>query len=323
MIHVRAVSPSETTPRLVQVLRANPGVLSLVVLERAASNPDGDAVQFDVITAEANRVLNELRRLEIDRRGSITTETVEAAISEAAVRAEGHEPSGSDFSPIWEQVDARMRDLGRYPPSWFALLAIAGLLAAVGILTNSQILIVGAMIVGPEYGAIASVVLGINRGDMTRIRKGLGALIIGFVLAIAASVLFGILVHAFDLQPKAFNVGIRTVSDLINTPSFFSVVVAVLAGIAGVVSLTESRASTLIGVFVSVTTIPAAADVGVSIAFGSWHEAWGSAVQLALNIVLLIAVGAVTLTLQRRIWSRVGQRDSAGGWGAELQGDGH
>jgi len=35
--------------------------------------------------------------------------------------------------------------------------------------------------------------------------------------------------------------------------------VAVLVGVVGVVSLTESLANALIGVFISVTTIPAAA----------------------------------------------------------------
>ena len=66
----------------------------------------------------------------------------------------------------------------------------------------------------------------------------------------------------------------------------------------------QARASALIGVFISVTTIPAAADVGVSLAFSSWHEAGGSLLQLLLNIVLLIAVGAAGLSTQRMIWRR-------------------
>ena len=77
-----------------------------------------------------------------------------------------------------------------------------------------------------------------------------------------------------------------------------------LAGIVGVVSLTEARANALIGVFISVTTIPAAASVGVSIAYSSWSEAWGSLLQLLLNVVLLVAVGAAGLSTQRAIWRR-------------------
>ena len=75
-----------------------------------------------------------------------------------------------------------------------------------------------------------------------------------------------------------------------------------LAGIVGVVSLTESRANALIGVFISVTTIPAAAALGLSLAYESWSRALGSTWQLLLNVGLLIAVGAFALRVQRRIW---------------------
>ena len=87
--------------------------------------------------------------------------------------------------------------------------------------------------------------------------------------------------------------------------------VAVLAGIVGVVSLVEARTGALIGVFISVTTIPAAADIGVSIAFENWSEARGSLVQLLLNVVILIAVGAIGLVVQRHVWGRVAQRAEA------------
>jgi hypothetical protein len=94
----------------------------------------------------------------------------------------------------------------------------------------------------------------------------------------------------------------RRRADLINTPNIFSVIVAVLAGLVGVVSLTEARANALIGVFISVTTIPAAASVGISIAYSSWGEARGSVLQLLLNVILLIVVGAAGLRAQRAIW---------------------
>ena len=75
-----------------------------------------------------------------------------------------------------------------------------------------------------------------------------------------------------------------------------------LAGIVGVVSLTQARANALIGVFISVTTIPAAASIGMSIAFSSWGEARGSGLQLPLNVVVLMVAGAGRRTAQRRFW---------------------
>ena len=118
------------------------------------------------------------------------------------------------------------------------------------------------------------------------------------------TLLFGLVIRALGATPTKYLVGVRPVADLINTPNLFSVVVAVLAGIVGVVSLTEFRANALIGVFISVTTIPAAASIGVSVAYGSWREARGSLFQLLLNVVLLIAVGAAGLRAQRAIWQR-------------------
>ena len=304
VIHIRAVSPADVTARLVQSLEGNAGVLNLVVLKGVARRPDGDSVQFDVITAEANRVLDELHDLELARRGSIVIENVDASISDLAARAESREPRKASFSPIWEEAEARIRARGVYPASWFVLMVIAGLIGAVGILTNSQILIVGAMVVGPEYGAMINVAFGIDTRDAVTIRRGLSALLFGFLFAIVATLLFGLVIHALDLQPPAFATGIRPVSDLINSPNVFSVIVAVLAGIVGVVSLTEARANALIGVFISVTTIPAAADLGLSIAFGEWSEAGGALLQLVLNVVILIVVGAAGLRVQRRIWGR-------------------
>ncbi|MFD8074640.1 DUF389 domain-containing protein [Streptomyces sp. NPDC059718] len=305
MIHVRAVSPPDLTDRALTALGADPCVLNLVLLRGGARHPDGDAIECDVLTGAANTVLRGLRDLGIDRRGSIVLDPVDVVLSDTAERAGAASPGARLRTPVWDQVEARIRAEGRYPPSFHLLLVIAGIIGAVGIISNSQILIVAAMVVGPEYGAITSVALGIDRHDRARVREGLRALLVGFALAIAATLLFALLVRAFDLQPEAFRLGVRPVAHLINTPNFFSLVVAVLAGIVGIVSLTEARTSALLGVFISVTTIPAGADLGVSLAFASWDEARGSLFQLLLNVVVLILVGTGTLRCQRAIWRRV------------------
>jgi len=308
VIHIRSVSPPDLTPGLVESLSSRAGVLNMIVLEGVARNPDGDSLQFDVIAAEANDVLHDLRAVGVVQRGSIIIEDVGAELSDRANDAEAQAPRALRLLPTWDQAEARIRAGGRYPPSWFALLIIAGLIAAVGIFTNSQILIVGAMVVGPEYAAIISIALGVTKRDHQRIRAGSAALVFGFLMAIIASFAFSVFVRVLGLEPEAFSLGIRPVSNLINTPDVFSVVVATLAGIVGVVSLVEARAGALIGVFISVTTIPAAADIGVSTAFGNWSEAFGSLVQLLLNLAILLTVGAVGLVAQQRVWRRVARR---------------
>jgi uncharacterized hydrophobic protein (TIGR00271 family) len=317
MLHVRVVSPPGATEELLEKLAADAGVRNLILLPGAARHPDGDAVQFDLLDQSANRVLQRLRG-QLGPDGSIAIEYVDVSITAAAppaTPATTGRPAGrtrlADVPPVWDIVEAKIRADGQYPLSFFTLLVIAGLIGAVGILTNSQILIVAAMVVGPEYGAIMATALGIDKRDRGAVRRGLIALVAGFALAVVASAIFGLLIRWSGHTPRLYEAGVRPVSDLINSPNVFSVIVAVLAGIVGVVSLTESRANALIGVFISVTTIPAASDMGLSAAYGSWSEARGSTFQLLLNVVLLIAVGAAGLRLQRAVWRNRTERAAA------------
>src|SRR5215475_3177333 len=133
-----------------------------------------------------------------------------------------------ETAPVWEMVEAIIRGGAVYAPSFYGLLMIAGLIGAVGILTNSQILIVGAMVVGPEYNAIIAVALGFSTRDRPLVRDGLLALLGGFLAAIAITLLFGLAVKASGDTPAQFLQGVRPVSDLINTPNMFSVIVAIL-----------------------------------------------------------------------------------------------
>jgi uncharacterized hydrophobic protein (TIGR00271 family) len=300
--HVRLVSPPDQTEGLVGLLAADSGVSNLVVLPGTARRPDGDAVQFDVRSGSANSVFRELKAFQVGHSGAAGVKYVDATLGEETAPASKHFFVQRDIAPVWDIVEAKIRSDALYAPRFYALLAIAGLIGAIGILTNSQILIVGAMVVGPEYNAIMGVALGLDQRSRRPVLRGALALLAGFSAAIVITLLFGLLIRWSGHTPRLYSAGVRPVSDLINNPNLFSLVVAVLAGIVGVVALTEARAGALIGVFISVTTIPAAADIGLSLAYSSWGEARGSALQLLLNVFVLIAVGALALRLQRIIW---------------------
>jgi uncharacterized hydrophobic protein (TIGR00271 family) len=168
------------------------------------------------------------------------------------------------------------------------------------------------MVVGPEYGAILSLAWGVNGEDYRRVRNAALALLVGFTLAVVSALALSLVIHWAGLAPTEYKLGVRPVSALIDTPNWFSLIVACLAGIVGVISVTESRSSTLIGVFISVTTIPAASDIGVSLAFSNGGEAWGSTLQLLLNITVLALVAIVGLPIQRAMWRAAMRRSTTG-----------
>ncbi|WP_144122506.1 DUF389 domain-containing protein [Catellatospora sichuanensis] len=307
VVHLRVACPPERTEQILALL-ADDGCVVDVAVHRGALHPVGDAIECDVLAGAANDVLARLRELRVHQHGSLMVDPVDLAMSDRFDAAAAALKGPLARAPVWAEVEARIAADATATPSFYLYLVIAGVIGAVGLLTNSEILIVAAMILGPEYGPITGVALGIDRRAWRPIRQGLAALTVGFGMAIVAAYAFTMLVRGLGLVPTAYTLGLRPVSHLIDTPNFYSVVVAVLAGIAGVVALAHTRTSTLLGVFVSVTTIPAAADIGVALAAGSPAEAHGSLLQLLLNITLLIIVGFATLRVLRRLWGRISRR---------------
>ena len=302
MYHIRVPAPAESTPLILDLLAGSSGAINVTVLPGSARFPHADVVECDLLPEVANDVIHRLRDLAPGRTGPISVDRLDTAV----IRVDDGSPrptvSDHEIEPVWEVVDATIRFNATYTFSFYLLLVSAGVLAAVGLLTNSQILIVAAMVVGPEYSAILGAALGLTEHRRRPVRRGLVALGIGFGLAIVVTYLFATAIHGSGQTPRDFYLGFRPVTDLISQPNLYSVVVAVVAGIVGVVSILQAKVSALIGVFISVTTIPAAAAMGVSAAYGEWGETRGATEQLALNVVILLVVGVVTLEAQRRFW---------------------
>lgn len=312
MLRVRAVTPPSGTSALVAELVADPAVVNIVVAAGAARKPDGDLVTFDVAREAANDAIGRLRARDLHRVGSITVERIDVSISDAAARAEALAPGDPSDAVIWEEVEARVRSESGWSLSFTVLLVIAGLIAAIGVLVDSPILIVGAMVVGPEYGPVSLVAYGLATGRGHRVRKGLAALAVGLPVTMAACALLALALRGADRVPAAYLRGDRPLTSFISSPDLFAVLVAVLAGVAGAVSLAEARHGALVGVLVSVTTIPAVANVGVALVMGRPGEAAGALGQLALNLALLMLVGALTFRLQAGVLRRAGRSDGDG-----------
>jgi hypothetical protein len=176
MLHVRVVSPAIVTGQLAGTLATAAGVQNVVVQAGGAHRPDGDAVQFDVRDEAANPVLAALRDLGLDRDGVICVERVDAVLTGQPPVAADRGALRRETAPVWEMVEAIIRGGQAYAPSFYVLRAVAGLIGAVGLITNSQVLIVAAMVVGPEYNAIIAVALGISSRHRGAVRDGLLAL---------------------------------------------------------------------------------------------------------------------------------------------------
>jgi uncharacterized hydrophobic protein (TIGR00271 family) len=299
VLHVRIVMPSGRTEPVLIALGAVPHIVNLIVLPGAARQPDGDVVMLDVPPELANEVVRVLRARGVDRDGSITIQRHGTVLSNAAVDAAAAAPGSSSEAVIWAEVEARSRDEIELTVSFVLMMVLATLIASVGILTDSSVLVIGAMVIGPEYGPLVGVALGVFRRNRTHALTAARTLLVGFAGGIGAALAFGAAVRAVGAEPDAYVAGVRPLTQFISHPDGWSVVVAILAGLAGTISLTQARPSALVGVFISVTTIPAAANVGVATVFGRGDEALGALSQLFANLALIVVAGAVTFVVER------------------------
>ncbi len=197
-------------------------------------------------------------------------------------------------------------------PSFVVLMAIAGMIAGVGILLDSPILIIGAMVVGPDYAPVSAVCVFTVRHRWSEARHAVATLVIALGAAALASLVQALLLDLASIGPDQPGFSEGQLVSFISHPDALGTYASLMAGVAGMLSLTEGRSGTLVGVLVSVTTIPAAANIGLAAAYGAGEEMRGAAAQLLLNVMALLLAGVTTLIVQDRLTTRraVGQAPS-------------
>jgi uncharacterized hydrophobic protein (TIGR00271 family) len=304
MVHMRIVVPAYQTEHVLDLLQNLPSATNVILLERAARKPEGDVILCDVAREEASLVVSDLRELNVDTEGSIAIEQIDSAISAVAVQAERAAAGLPGDAVVWEEVESRTSENTELNGVFLAFMALACMIAAVGILLDSPIIIVGAMIVGPAFGPLAGLCVALVQRRRDVAERSLKALAIGFPFGITAAFLFALAIRAVDLTPEEFSGSEHVFTEFISHPDAFSFIVAYFAGAAGVLSLTSAKSGALIGVLVSVTTIPAAANIGLAAAYEEWAEWRGAMLQLSLNLTAIVLAGVLTLFIQRRIYMR-------------------
>ncbi|WP_326833875.1 DUF389 domain-containing protein [Amycolatopsis rhabdoformis] len=299
MLHLRAVCPPEQTASALELLRAHAGTAHLIVHRGAAVAPEGDLIEADVAREAADEIVDALCALHLDRTGGITLEALDTALSDAADAAEEAAPGEGADAVVWQELLGRTGEESRWTATFQAFLAIACLLAATGVLTDSPVTVVGAMVVGPEFGPLAAIAVGavLRRWDL--VRRAATALAVGFPVSMVITgvvVLLGSVFGVFEPGTIADNHDV----DFIYQVGAASFVVALLAGAAGMLAMTSAKSAALVGVFISVTTVPAAGYAMVAAVAGRWDRAGYSVLQLFVNLIGIVLAAAIVLILRRR-----------------------
>lgn len=299
MLHLRVIAPEDLREQVLDVLHREVGVANLLLHPGAALVPPGDEITADIARECANDVIKELKALEVHHRGAITLGVLDTVLSSKAHRAEDEAEGDPADALVWDELIGRTREESTLSVTFVMFLTLACLIAAIGAVTDSTVTVVGAMVLGPEFGPLAALAVAAvqRRGELAR--RALLALAVGFPVAMgitALATLAGQAVGWLSLDT------VRNVTevDFIFQVGPISFVVALLAGAAGMLSLVSSKSAALVGVFISVTTVPAAGFAVVAAILGDWDVAAKSAIQLVVNLVGIVIAGVLVLVLRPR-----------------------
>jgi uncharacterized hydrophobic protein (TIGR00271 family) len=197
------------------------------------------------------------------------------------------------WADLLGQAGEHARPVGRF----LMLMAVAGIIAAYGVIYSNGILIVGAMAVSPDFLPIAATCIGLVARRRRLVGRAFWTLTAGLATAGVIAGALTVVLDLLDLLPSSFEVGENALQGL-TTVNSSTIVVALVAGIAGILAI-ETRAAAAVGVAISVTTIPASAYLGVAAGMGEVDKASGALAVLGINVGMLLVGGSLTLAAQQ------------------------
>lgn len=297
MLRLRSSVDAERAPHFGAALRRLDGVKRIVQQPDDADGPACVVFVADVEPEAADRLVVAIAELGIPLDDYIL-ERVDVVAPERRHLAGRGDMGGFAWIEVMGQARANSRPLARY----LALINVAAVIAALGVIKSSSILIVGAMAVSPDLLPICATCVGIVAGRRALAQRAFVTLTLGLTLVVVTATVLTAALKWVDLLPHSFTIASSTLNGLAHT-DYSTVLIALAAGVAAILSF-ETRASAAVGVAISVTTIPASAYLGVALGAGGSDSAFGALLVLVVNVGLLILSGSMTLVFQRWLAGR-------------------
>jgi len=270
-----------------------------VVQQADEATPEAYVFVADVEPVAADRLAEAVGEFGIEDDDYVLTR-----IEVVAPHHRHHLGEGGVDGFAWIEVLGQARANSQLLARYLALINVAAVIAALGVITSSSILIVGAMAVSPDLLPICATCVALVAGRRDLARRAFTTLTLGLGLVVLTATVLSFLLKVTGLLPDGFQVENSSLSTLAHT-DYSTVLIALAAGVAAMLSF-ETKASAAVGVAISVTTIPASAYLGVALGGGGIEHALGAAVVLAINVSLLIVSGTLTLLIQRWLPNRSG-----------------
>ena len=290
MRQIEVFVPAETRDAALGVLE-DEGIDYVRTLENG-NGDDGELIRFPVPAQAVESVLSALREAGVED-DFIVVSSIETARTPRFDDLEEKYVNGQEEDDSIAREEIRSRALEMTPGrlTYYAMTALAAVVATAGLLLDSPAIVVGSMVIAPQVSAALTGTVGLVLDDRDMIVGGLTSLAMGLVVAIASAFAFAWLVRSGGIVPSTIDItAIVQVQNRIS-PGLLALVVGVCAGAAGAFGLATAIPVSLVGVMIAVALIPAAAAVGIGLAWGEAAVALGAGALVAVNATSILFAG--------------------------------
>jgi uncharacterized hydrophobic protein (TIGR00341 family) len=283
------------------------------VVSDETGNHDYEAiVEFPLPTNAVEQVLAELREVGVDESAYTVVTEAETVVSDkfAALESEYAEHRNGDLIAR-EELQSKAEGLSNSFSTYVVMTIVSALVGTAGLLLDSPATVVGSMVIAPLIGPALSASVGTVIDDDALFRRGVKLQVLGVVLTVLAATVFSFAVQWLGIVPPTLDpTELGEINERLE-PDLLSLVIALGAGVAGIVSLTTGVSTALVGVMIAVALIPPAAAVGIAIAWGLPGSALGAAVLTLVNLLSINLSALAVLWYSGYRPERFFQRDQA------------
>ncbi len=204
-------------------------------------------------------------------------------------------PSGMASLRIIEKITQQ----AKLTSSYLVFMAMAGVLAAVALLTDSVPILIGSMVIAPALPPLGLVSLAIVARKPKLALKGLMTAFLGFLMAMIFAMLTTWLLNITHVIPAETNLIDKSLLEERVKPGWYSVIAAMAAGVSGSIALVKQKTDTLVGVVAALALVPAIAAAGIAFLSKNPLMGFGGLFLLAINVGFIIISGVLTIIFIR------------------------
>lgn len=298
---VQIALPPEQTDYFIGKITTFKGLLGLRVQRGISLKPPGDVISVEITSNETDELLHMLDKEGVLDNPAITISTAKPLSILSNTASEKITTDGSET--IWEETLSTINEQSQMTVNNIISMTLAGMIATLGIMTNTIDIVIGASLLAPGFGAISRISLGVVTNHYTW-KHGVKDTAIGYTALISGALLASFLM---DLLGKNVIVGSSSYLSqgvLLNhftTTTLESLLISVLASVIGALLILSNRTILTAGVMIALALVPSATITGMGLSSGEFSLAAQAFGRLLMEIGLVALFTGLVFILKRKI----------------------